>query len=178
MLTSINVKMSSPRTVLVTGCSDGGIGSALAAAFHTQGFHVFATARNLAKITKLPKDERMSLLQLDVTHSEAITAAVDAVTEHTGGTLDYLINNAARVHYMPLLDDDLSFCRELFDTNTFGPIAITQAFAPLIIRSKGSFIFVTSIGGYTNLPYMGTVALVLRPLILIADLPTRHLQRI
>ena len=82
----------------MTGCSDGGIGSALAAAFHTQGFHVFAAARNLAKITKLPQDERMSLLQLDVTHSEAITATVDAVTEHTGETLDYLINNAARVH--------------------------------------------------------------------------------
>ena len=44
---------NSKRTVLITGCSEGGMGAALAVAFHKAGLHVYATARELSKMAGL-----------------------------------------------------------------------------------------------------------------------------
>jgi NAD(P)-dependent dehydrogenase (short-subunit alcohol dehydrogenase family) len=90
-----------------------------------------------------------------VTQPDQIAAAVKAVSEKTGGTLDYLINNAGRNHFMPILDEDLNKTRAVFETNVWGPVAITQAFAPLLIKAKGQIVFTTSISGYVNVPWMG-----------------------
>lgn len=84
----------SPRkTVLITGCSAGGIGSALAEAFHARGLQVFATARDLSRIAHL-KGMGMDVLKLDVEDQSSIEAAVKAITLVTGGTLDILVNNS------------------------------------------------------------------------------------
>ena len=84
------------RTVLITGCSPGGIGHALAKAFHSRGLHhVFATARNekaLADLTAVG----IEALSLEVTSPEAILELKRHVFERTGGSLDYLVNNAGR----------------------------------------------------------------------------------
>jgi 1-acylglycerone phosphate reductase len=53
------------HSVLITGCSEGGIGDALARAFHHNGLRVFATARNLAKVEHLKK-LGLHILPLDV----------------------------------------------------------------------------------------------------------------
>ncbi|KAL2807979.1 hypothetical protein BJX63DRAFT_55608 [Aspergillus granulosus] len=82
------------KTVLITGCSAGGAGSALAETFHSRGLHVFATAPSVSKMSHLEKKENITLLQLDVEDPEPISVAVQAVEKHTGGTLDYLVNNA------------------------------------------------------------------------------------
>ena len=87
--------MSPQQTVLITGCSDGCIGSALAKSFQSRGFCVFATARESSKMTSLKNLPSITLLGLDVTSSTSIAAAVEVVKEQTGGTLDYLVNNAA-----------------------------------------------------------------------------------
>ena len=133
--------MSSARQVaFVTGCSDGGIGSALARTLHEQGFHVFAGVRNIARASSLKDLAQVTPVILDVTDSEQIKAAVKTVADATGGKLDVLINNAAKNNFMPLLDEGLDTIRGLLETNFVGPIAITQAFAPLLIkvRLKGS----------------------------------------
>ncbi|KAI0899782.1 putative hydroxybutyrate dehydrogenase [Annulohypoxylon nitens] len=161
--------MASPKTVLITGCSDGGIGSALATIFQKRGFHVFATARNPSKMRSLDGLSNVTLLTLDVVKSDDIKAAVEAVTKHTGGTLDYLVSNAGRNHFMPILDEDLDKVRDLFEINFYGPIALTQAFAPLLIKAKGMAVYVTSISGYINVPYMGTYAASKRSLELVAE---------
>jgi 1-acylglycerone phosphate reductase len=147
--------MASKESVLITGCSDDGIGYGLAAQFQKRGYHVFATARNVSKMSKLKDLGNVTLLQLDVVESAQIQAAVEAVTKETGGTLNYLINNAGHNHFMPILDEDLDTVKELFDINVFGPMALSKAFAPLVIKAKGSFAFVTSISGYINIPWMG-----------------------
>jgi NAD(P)-dependent dehydrogenase (short-subunit alcohol dehydrogenase family) len=156
------------QTVLITGCSDGGIGSALALAFQQRGFHVFATARNTTKMSNLADLPNVTLLTLDVTDSTTIKAAVDTVAKETGGTLDFLVNNAGRNHFMPLLDEDIDQTKELFDTNVWGPLAVTQAFSPLVIKTKGSFVFVTSIAGYSNTPWMG-MSIFPRSLVVLHD---------
>jgi 1-acylglycerone phosphate reductase len=81
------------KTVLITGCSEGGIGDALAKAFHKKGLRVFATARNLAKTEHL-KALRLDVLPLDVVNEESIKKAVESVRTATGGTLDILVNNS------------------------------------------------------------------------------------
>lgn len=53
-----------PRTVLITGCSDDGIGYGLALTFQRQGYQVFATTRNLDKVTKLNDLSNFTLLQI------------------------------------------------------------------------------------------------------------------
>src|SRR6187402_2831283 len=78
---------------LITGCSAGGIGDALAQEFHKNGIHVFATARSLSKISHL-KALGLSTIQLDVTSPESIKDAVAEVQKVTGGKLDFLVNNA------------------------------------------------------------------------------------
>jgi 1-acylglycerone phosphate reductase len=81
------------KTVFITGCSEGGIGDALAKAFHNKGMRVFASARNLAKAQHL-KDMGLDIIQLDVADEESIRRAVEAVKAATGGSLDFLVNNS------------------------------------------------------------------------------------
>lgn len=143
------------QSVLITGCSDDGIGYGLALTFQQRGYLVFATTRDTKKMSKLEGLPNVVLLALDVTQTDQIAAAAKAVSEKTGGTLDYLINNAGRNHFMPILDEDLNKTRAIYETNVWGPVAVTQAFAPLLIKAKGQVVFITSIAGYLNGPWMG-----------------------
>jgi NAD(P)-dependent dehydrogenase (short-subunit alcohol dehydrogenase family) len=81
------------KTVLITGCSQGGIGSSLALAFHAHGCRVFATARNLAKVQHL-KDVGIEVLEIDVLDEKSCKDAAEWVGKETGGGLDYLVNNS------------------------------------------------------------------------------------
>jgi NAD(P)-dependent dehydrogenase (short-subunit alcohol dehydrogenase family) len=85
-------------SVLITGCSTGGIGSALAFSFASRGHLVFATARNTSKIDpKLAALSNVEVLELDSTSKESIAKAAETVGKRTGGRLDYLVNNAGMV---------------------------------------------------------------------------------
>ena len=146
--------MASSRYALITGCSVGGIGHALALAFLRHDIHVFATARSRAKMTDLVDLPNIVALELDVTSSESIAAAVKAVRAHTGGRLDYLINNAGIGYQRPALDLDLTRARELFDVNFWGYLTMVQAFAPLLVEVRGCVANIGSIAGLHYLPYL------------------------
>ena len=80
---------SRKKSCLVTGCSAGGCGAALAEAFSDSGYHVFATARSVGKVPKSLHDRRdVTVLALDVTDSGSIKDVKDAVRGVTGGGLD------------------------------------------------------------------------------------------
>ena len=81
------------KSVLITGCSAGGIGDALAQSFHRRGLRVFATTRNISKIQHL-KEMGMEIVELDVTDAASRAHAAEHVKTSTGGTLDILINCA------------------------------------------------------------------------------------
>lgn len=81
------------KTVLITGCSEGGIGDALAQEFHRRGLRVFATARDLSKIEHL-KTLGLIVLRLDMTDESSIKHAVETVKSATKGSLDFLVNNS------------------------------------------------------------------------------------
>jgi 1-acylglycerone phosphate reductase len=133
-LLDISPAMASPprKTVLITGCSAGGIGSALAEAFHAQGLRVFATARDLSKVANL-KALGMDVLNLDIEDEASLAAAVKKITATTGGTLDILVNNSGVGAFGPCFTVPSNF-----------PFALSFRFnlptdhnLPLTIHSKG-----------------------------------------
>ncbi|KAJ8607596.1 hypothetical protein MRB53_040180 [Persea americana] len=143
------------KTVLITGCSAGGIGHAVAKNFQQRGYHVFATLRDLSKAADLADLENVDIIELDVTKPDSITRCKERVAHVTGGTLDILFNNAGVEFIKPLLDQDLTEARELFDVNVWGLLAVTQAFAPLVIESRGIIINQSSIDAVINPVFAG-----------------------
>lgn len=136
------------KSVLITGCSAGGIGAGLAEVFREKGYHVFATARTASKIPKTLADApNVTVLTLDVVSSDSIAAAVKKVNEETGGKLDVLVNNCGRNLVMPGLDASIEEGKKLFDLNFWAVLTMIQGFAPLLIKAKGYVVNNTSISG-------------------------------
>lgn len=142
------------KYVLITGCSAGGIGNALARAFASRGINVFATARDASRMENLTGLPNITLITLDVTSYDQIAEAVQKVSEATGGTLDYLINNSGQHYTMPALDSDMDTAKRLFDVNFWAVFQMTQSFIPLLITAGGTIINIGSIAGVTPFPSM------------------------
>jgi NAD(P)-dependent dehydrogenase (short-subunit alcohol dehydrogenase family) len=150
-----------PTTVLITGCSAGGLGAALALAVakHSPAIHVFATARDRAKIPSvLSSQPNITVLQLDVTSPSSVAAAATAVAAHplSAGRLDILVNNAGVQSAMPLLDTDVDTAKAVFETNLWGPLRMIQAFADLLIAAQGRIVNVSTMASCINLPWNGS----------------------
>lgn len=126
------------KTVLITGCSSG-YGAATARYFHDQGWNVVATMRT-PRQGDLPKSERLRVLALDVTKPESITAALDEA-----GPIDVVVNNAGIGVVGAFEATPMSAIREVFETNTFGVMAVLQAIVPRFReRRAGVIVNVTS----------------------------------
>jgi NAD(P)-dependent dehydrogenase (short-subunit alcohol dehydrogenase family) len=126
------------KTVLITGCSSG-YGLETARHFHAQGWSVVATMRK-PQLDLLPRSERMRVLPLDVTSAASIAAALEA-----SGPIDALVNNAGIGVVGAFEATPMSHVRKVFDTNTFGVMAMTQAVIPQYReRRSGVVVNVTS----------------------------------
>jgi NAD(P)-dependent dehydrogenase (short-subunit alcohol dehydrogenase family) len=143
------------KSVLITGCSAGGIGAALAEAFQEKGYHVFATVRNPSKISQtLSSAANVTVLTLDVLSPESIAAAAESVKRITGGGLDVLVNNSGGGLTLPGLDVPIEEGKKLFDLNFWAPLAMLQAFAPLLIEAKGCLVNNSSANAHLPMPAM------------------------
>lgn len=126
------------KTVLITGCSSG-YGLETAWLFHANGWNVVATMRT-PRQDILPRSERMRVVQLDVTDPESISAALEA-----SGPIDALVNNAGIGVIGAFEATPMAHVRKIFETNTFGVMAMTQAVIPqLRSRRSGVVVNVTS----------------------------------
>jgi NAD(P)-dependent dehydrogenase (short-subunit alcohol dehydrogenase family) len=134
------------KTVLITGCSSG-YGLETARYFHAQGWTVIATMRTPRKDV-LPQSERLRMLALDVTKPESIAAALEM-----SGPIDVLVNNAGIGVVGAFEATPMATTREVFETNTFGPMAMTQAVLPMFrARRSGVVVNVTSSATLTPMP--------------------------
>jgi NAD(P)-dependent dehydrogenase (short-subunit alcohol dehydrogenase family) len=126
------------KTVLITGCSSG-YGLETARRFHAQDWNVIATMRT-PREDVLPRSERIRVLALDVTDPRSIAAALEAA-----GPIDVLVNNAGIGALGAFEATPMDTVRELFETNTFGVMAMTQAVLPQFrARKSGVVVNVTS----------------------------------
>jgi NAD(P)-dependent dehydrogenase (short-subunit alcohol dehydrogenase family) len=132
------VKEIAMKTVLITGCSSG-YGLETARHFHAQGWRVVATMRT-PNADILPRSERLVVLPLDVTRSESIAAVLAA-----SGPVDVLVNNAGIGLFGAFEATPMTQARKVFETNTFGTMAMTQAVLPQMrARRSGVVVNVTS----------------------------------
>lgn len=143
------------KSVLVTGCSAGGLGAAIAANIaKTSGHDVFATARHTTKIPEeLSKLANVTVLELDITSAPSVTAAAKAVDD-SGHGLDVLVNNAGAGYASPILDMDIEEAKQTYDINVWGTIRTIQVFAGLLIKSHGRIVNVSTIGSVMNMPWI------------------------
>ena len=132
------VSFSSMTTVLITGCSSG-YGLATAQRFLDEGWNVVATMRTPNEDV-FPTSDRLKVLALDVTKPDSIASAIQS-----SGPIDVLVNNAGIGGIGAFEATPMETTRELFDTNTFGVMAMTQAVVPQMrSRRSGVIVNVTS----------------------------------
>jgi NAD(P)-dependent dehydrogenase (short-subunit alcohol dehydrogenase family) len=134
------------KTALITGCSSG-YGLETARHVHAQGWNVVATMRT-PREDVLPRSERLRVLALDVTRPESIRAALEA-----SGPIDVLVNNAGVGLLSAFEVTPMTTVQEVFETNTFGVMAMTQAVLPQFrARRSGVVVNVTSSATLAPMP--------------------------
>jgi NAD(P)-dependent dehydrogenase (short-subunit alcohol dehydrogenase family) len=148
---------SSQKAVLITGASTG-IGRKMTEVLAANGYFVYAGARKQSDLDALNQIENVHSIRLDVTIQEEIDAAVETV-RGGGRGLFGLVNNAGVIIAGPMIEVDENDLAWLFDVNVLGPYRITQAFAPLIIESKGRITNISSISGILSFPFYGQYAM-------------------
>lgn len=135
------------KTILITGTSSG-YGKATAAFFLSRGWHVVATMRNPDASRFGDDTGRLRVLPLDVTDEKSIAALIDAA-----GPVDVLVNNAGIGMVGAFEATPMSAIRAIFDTNSFGVMAMTQAIIPQMRkRRSGTIVNVTSSATLASFP--------------------------
>lgn len=126
------------KTILITGCSSG-FGLEIAKHFLDRNWKVIATMR-VPDEDVLPRSQHLKILPLDVTKEDSIRVAIEQA-----GPIDALVNNAGIGFLNSLEGTPMEKIREIFETNTFGTMAVTQAVLPQFReRRAGVVVNVTS----------------------------------
>jgi NAD(P)-dependent dehydrogenase (short-subunit alcohol dehydrogenase family) len=131
------------QTVLITGTSSG-YGKATAELFLDRGWNVVATMRQPKPDIFGSQSDRLKVVPLDVTNSGSVNKAI-AEAVSTFGTIDVLVNNAGIGIVGAFEATPIATVREVFETNTFGVMAMTHALLPLFREvRRGVVVNVTS----------------------------------
>ena len=138
----------SKKVVLITGCSSG-IGLMTAVEMARSGFRVFASMRNLNKREDLDSAAKeakvlLDVIELDVTKKDSIHSAIKVI-ENKAGPIDILVNNAGYSFLGFAEDVELNDLKQIFNTNFFGLVEMTQAIVPKMReRHTGHIINISS----------------------------------
>jgi len=130
------------KSVLITGANRS-IGLEITKQLSKKGLFVYLGTRDLEKGNAVVKElnengfENIKAIQIDVTNPDSIEAA-KSIVEKEKGKLDILINNAGISGEFPqsALDAPIKDIQNVFDTNFFGVISVTQAFLELLKKSE------------------------------------------
>ena len=141
------------KTVLITGASRG-IGLATATLLTQQGYTVFGTSRQPQADTL----NGFTLLPLDVRDEDSVRRCVQMVIAQAGH-IDVLINNAGHSLSGAVEEASAEDARQLFETNFFGVIRMTNTVLPHMRQAtSGHIINISSLAGIIGVPYLGMYA--------------------
>ena len=144
------------KVALVTGSSSG-IGLEASLALAKDGYHTFASMRDLSKAGELENAAKkdnlpIEVIELDVDKEESIVSAVKKVMD-SAGRLDVLINNAGYGQFGCTEDVSVEDFRKQFETNFFSIVRIIQEVAPIMRnQNSGNIINISSVAGRMGLP--------------------------
>ncbi len=140
------------KTILITGAGSG-IGRESAIALAKRGHNVIATTKTdeqgrELKIYASEKGCKLEIFTLDITNEKDAEKIRDL-------QIDVLLNNAGIGETGPLAEIPMERLRDVFETNVFGTIALSQiALRGMMQRKRGSVIIVSSIAGRIPLPFL------------------------
>ena len=144
------------KVALVTGSSSG-IGFETSLALARNGYHTFATMRNLGKDEKIKQiiekeDLSVEILELDVDNEESVNRAIKTVSEKKG-RIDVLVNNAGYGMWGTVEDVSIDEFKEQFETNFFSIIRLIQKVAPIMRKqNSGNIVNISSVAGRIGFP--------------------------
>ena len=144
------------KVALVTGSSSG-IGFETSLALARNGYHTFATMRNLGKDEKIKQiiekeDLSIEILELDVDSEESVNRAIKTVSEKKG-RIDVLVNNAGYGMWGTVEDVSIDEFKEQFETNFFSIIRLIQKVAPIMRKqNSGNIVNISSVAGRIGFP--------------------------
>jgi NAD(P)-dependent dehydrogenase (short-subunit alcohol dehydrogenase family) len=148
----------SSRTVVITGCSSG-FGRATALRLAREQWRVFAAVRRdedaahlVAEAGSLAGGALVPVV-CDITEADDVARLATIAGETT--SLDALVNNAGTAFPAPIERLPVDELRAQFEVNVFGHVAVTQALLPLLKRSRGTIVNVSSVGGRISTPMLG-----------------------
>ncbi|MGB5325721.1 MAG: SDR family oxidoreductase, partial [Pseudomonadales bacterium] len=145
------------KAVLVTGASSG-LGLKMTQELSSNGFFVYAGVLHKDEMKAMNEMDNVTAVQFDVRKQKEIDAAVKFV-EKQGRGLYGLINNAGVAVFGPMLELPVEQLHYQMDVNVYGPFRVTQAFAPLIMASKGRIATTGSIAGILSSPMFGAYSM-------------------
>ena len=141
--------------IWITGASSG-IGEALCQKFCNEGAHIVLSARRVEELQRVAKTcngpGEILVQPLDICDLAEIDQAAEAVL-HKFGRVDVQVNTAGLTQRARVIDAELSVYRNIMDVNFFGPLMMTKALLPSMIRRKaGKIVCVTSVAGKYGSP--------------------------
>jgi len=148
------MNMTTNTIALVTGVSSG-IGWETARLLAERGASTFGTVRDLRRTNPIA---RVELIAMDVNDEMSVTEAVGSVLEKAG-KIDILINNAGYSLAGGLEETSVTEAQQLFETNFFGVLRVTQAVLPSMRQNgHGRIVNISSMLGLLPGPYRGIYA--------------------
>ena len=145
------------KAVLVTGANSG-LGLRMTQELSKNGFYVYAGVLHKQEMKVMNEMDNVTAVQFDVRNQAEVDAAVKFV-EAQGRGLYGLINNAGVAVFGPMVEMPVETLQYQFDVNVMGPFRVTQAFAPMIMASKGRIATTGSIAGILSSPLFGAYAM-------------------
>src|SRR5260370_25597228 len=140
------------QVALVTGVSSG-IGQATATRLAQNGFRTFGTVRG-----EIDSHPDIELVRLDVRDRNSVDEGVASVFERAG-RIDVLVNSAGAALISAAEETSADEARDLFETNVFGLMRVTQAVLPAMrAQRSGRIINISSVLGFLPAPFMSAYA--------------------
>jgi NAD(P)-dependent dehydrogenase (short-subunit alcohol dehydrogenase family) len=133
-----------PRRVLITGANKS-LGRETARQLIEAGHEVWIGARDPGRGEAAAAELGGRFVQIDVTDDASVAAARDTIA--AAGGLDVLVNNAGILGSTdPVGDTIVENLREVYETNVFGVVRVSQAFLPLLAESAAPVVVNVSSG--------------------------------